>query len=65
MRLPHPYDALAPTLDDWRRLPPPEPVEPFAFLEDVWLPRELTPVEPCSFGLACVKSTWGQGVPQN
>jgi hypothetical protein len=36
--LPHPYDALAPTVDDWRDLPAPEPAEPFAFLEDELLP---------------------------
>ena len=65
MMLPPPYDALAPPVNDWRSLPTPERVEPFAFLEDLRLPRELTPVEPCSFGLACVMSTWGQGGPRN
>lgn len=65
MSLPYPYDALAPAVHDWRGLPAPERVEPFAFLEDARLPRGLTPVEPCSFGLACVRSAWGPGGLRN
>ncbi len=65
MRLPYPYDALAPPVRDWRDLPTFDRVEPFAFLEDAGLPRDLTPVEPCSFGLACVQSAWGPGGPRN
>jgi len=65
MRLPYPYDALAPTVYDWRGLPAPERVEPVAFLEDARVPLGLTPVEPCSFTLACLQSAWGPGGPQN
>ena len=65
MRLPFPYHSLAPTVGDWRSLPAPERVEPFAFLKDASLPLVLTPVEPCSFGLACLQSAWGPSGPRN
>jgi hypothetical protein len=63
--LPHPYDALAPTLDDWHDLPAREPAEPLAFLDDERLPVALALVEPSSFGLACVQSAWGPHGPRN
>ena len=63
--LPHPYDALAPTVDDWCDLPASELTEPFAFLDDELLPLGLAPVEPSSFGLACVQSAWGPHGPCN
>ena len=63
--LPHPYDALAPTVDDRCDLPAPALAEPFAFLEDELLPQGLAPVEPTSFGLACVQSAWGPRGPRN
>jgi hypothetical protein len=63
--LPHPYDALAPALEDWHDLPAPEPPEPLAFLEDEQLPLGLAPVEPSAFGLACVQSAWGPHGPRN
>ena len=46
-------------------LPAPEPVEPFAFLEDALLPPALTPVEPIAFALACVQASWGVRGPRN
>jgi hypothetical protein len=63
--LPYPYDALAPTLDDWHDLPVREPAEPLAFLEDERLPVALALVEPSAFGLACVQSAWGPQGPRN
>ena len=55
----HPYDVLAPTVDDWCDLPVPEQAEPFAFLVDELLPLGLAPVEPICFALACMQSEWG------
>jgi hypothetical protein len=46
-------------------LPAPEPVEPFAFLEDDLLPPVLAPVEPTAFALACVQASWGARGPRN
>lgn len=57
---PHPYDSLAPTVDDWFDLPDPELPEPLAFLADEALPLGLARVEPAAFGLACVQGAWGQ-----
>jgi hypothetical protein len=47
------------------KLPAPEPVEPFAFLEDDLLPRALTPVEPVAYALACAQAMWGASGPRN
>ena len=58
--LPRPFDALAPIVGDRRGLPAPERAEPVVLLEDVRLPLSLAPVEPRSFGLACVQSAWGR-----
>jgi hypothetical protein len=46
-------------------LPPPQPVEPCAFLDDDRLPRALTPVEPMAFALACTQALWGAHGPRN
>jgi len=40
-------------------LPPSELLRSFEFLQDDLLPRALTPVDPASFALACVRSLWG------
>jgi hypothetical protein len=46
-------------------LPAPERVEPFAFLEDEFLPLTFTLVEPAAFVLACVQAAWGPHGPRN
>ena len=43
----------------------PERVEPFAFLEDEFLPLTFTLVEPAAFVLACVQAAWGPHGPRN
>jgi hypothetical protein len=45
--------------------PCPDPVEPFAFLEDELLPLALAPVEPTAFVLSCVQAAWGPHGPKN
>ena len=55
-------ELLARLVDE---LPPPERVEPFAFLEDEFLPLAITPVEPGAFALACVQAAWGPDGPRN
>jgi hypothetical protein len=46
-------------------LPAPEPVEPFAFLDDDRLPPAFTRVEPTAFALTCVQALWGPRGPRN
>jgi hypothetical protein len=46
-------------------LPPPERVEPLAFLEDELVPLALTLVEPAAFALACTQAAWGPHGPRN
>jgi hypothetical protein len=55
-------ELLAGLVDE---LPPPERVEPFAFLEDGLLPLAMMPVEPAAFALACVQAAWGPDGPRN
>jgi hypothetical protein len=55
-------ELLARLVDE---LPPPERVEPLAFLGDELLPLAMTPVEPAAFVLACVQAVWGPHGPQN
>lgn len=49
-------ELLAALVDE---VPPPERVEPHAFLDDALMPRALAPVEPAAFVLACVQAAWG------
>lgn len=46
-------------------LPPPEAVEPVAFLDDHLVPHALLPVEPAAFLLACAQAVWGPHGPRN
>jgi hypothetical protein len=49
-------ELLAGLVDE---VPPPERVEPSAFIEDELLPLAMAPVESAAFVLACVKAAWG------
>jgi hypothetical protein len=49
-------ELLAGLVDE---VPPPERVEPSAFIEDELLPLAMAPVEPAAFVLACAKTAWG------
>jgi hypothetical protein len=55
-------ELLAGLVDE---LPPPERVEPSAFIEDELLPLAMAPVEPAAFVLACVQAAWGPHGPRN
>jgi hypothetical protein len=55
-------ELLAGLVDE---LPPPERVEPLAFIEDELLPLAMAPVEPAAFVLACVQAAWGPHGPRN
>jgi hypothetical protein len=55
-------ELLARLVDE---LPALERVEPFAFLEDEFLPLTTTLVEPAAFMLSCVQAAWGPHGPQN
>jgi hypothetical protein len=55
-------ELLAALVDEPPAAPRPEP---FAFLADDLLPRDLTPVEPAAFALGCAQALWGARGPRN
>jgi hypothetical protein len=55
-------ELLAALVDEPPAVPRPEP---FGFVDDDLLPRDLTPVEPAAFALACAQALWGARGPRN